>query len=178
METIESIKTILALDEGADVVGAVKSLTKNNADLEKKLQDAESGNKSLNDKIIALDERVKKGEQAAKELGDMKITQLMDSALREGKIVPAQIEQYKELAGKDYEQAKKLIDATPKHTLFTIPGSTFRPESNEGDPSQRVDAEARKLMDADKTLKYRQAVDKVISGNPQLAEEFNQAKKK
>ena len=178
MQELESIKTILALDEGADVIGAIKSLTEKNAELEKKVQDSETGNKTLTDKINALDDRVKKGEQASKELNDMKVTQLLDSALRDGKIVPAQTEEYKKLAEKDYEQAKKLIEATPKHSLFDTPGSTYKPENIEGDASQRVNAEARKLMDADKGLKYRQAVDKVLSGNPQLAEEFNKAQKK
>ena len=178
MQELESIKMILALDEGADVIGAVKSLTEKNAELEKKVQDSETGNKTLTDKINALDDRVKKGEQASKELNDIKIAQLMDSALRDGKIVPAQTEEYKKLAEKDYEQAKKLIEATPKHSLFDTLGSMYKPENVEGNPSQRVNAEASKLIDANKSLKYRQAVDKVLYNNPQLAEEFNKAQKK
>jgi hypothetical protein len=187
-EEIEKLREILALDEGTDIAETVKNLTEKNADLEKKLQDSQKKltdlEKDQKDKMFLDKEAYDKlaqdaelGKKASVDLQEMKINGLIDKALNEGRLIPAQVEEFKKVALADFELAEKLLEKTPKQVR--------KPEGTEGgrdgktgsgDPGQRVLAEARKLMATEKQLSEADAIVRVLENDPELAEQYNNVK--
>jgi phage I-like protein len=85
---------------------------------ELKLQGQESEIKQYKDSISNLEGQVKKLtetiENSHKEMKDKEIKSFIEKAVADCKILPAQVEKYTALAGKDFESVKGLVEGMPK----------------------------------------------------------------
>lgn len=125
------------------------------ADTERRLSEVTTERDALKEKDVSRE----------KELAEKAATDFVEKALNDGKIAPAQQEEFralhlsnKELAEKIVANAGKVVDTKPK-------GSGAAGERGE----KSLDDLAKERMREDKTLSYREAVDQALRDNPELA---------
>ncbi len=83
-----------------------------------------------------------KGEQAAKELHDMRRDTLLSDAVRDGKILPVQKDHYAAMYDASPDAVAKLLDATPAKT-FKPTGSGSGTDDGAGDGLTEIPASVR-----------------------------------
>ncbi len=105
--TMPELYEILGLGQDADDDAITSAVTA----LKEKADQAEAAPDE--DTLKGLIASAAKGEQAAKELHEMKVTGLLDTAVKEGKILPVQRDGYQAMANADFDNVKALLDATP-----------------------------------------------------------------
>jgi phage I-like protein len=180
----------LGLPDDTDVAGvldAITNLSQRASDAEaqvttleaakpeqKTLQQlADEEGKVVLDSVEVADMRRKAdlGEQAHKQLEQQRFTTTFDKAVREGRAVPAQLEQFTELHAEKPELALKMLDSGPQ-IVNTRPSNWDNKNLELEDAPAGVDAESRKI---DVKVKQRlRELNKPMSEYPQVLEQMMQ----
>lgn len=95
-----------------DLLKVVQKLSSDHAETLTKLQSAIDDKKALNDKLTALETSVKDGEK-------LKVDELVDGAVKAGKLTADKADQYKTLAKADFITTKSIIDGLPVRTSLS-----------------------------------------------------------
>ena len=119
----------------------------------------------LEGQVKTLTEQI---ETKNKEKLEIEVKSYIDSKLKEGKILPSQVKQYTELAIKNFEEVKAIVDNMPKIVEFKEESEHLeKPEKektysemNEDEKDEFKDNEAKKYMKENKVT-YKEALLKV-----------------
>ena len=178
-ETIAKLTELLQLDDDADVIQTVRELTEKNAEMEKKIQElsdkGDGGVKLSEEEYKALKAKAEAGVEALERLRKRDIDDLLNGAIEQGKITPAERDVYAELAERDFEMAKKLIEKAPKRVNFGPSGSPGKSPKASG--SDRIHSLVETKQREKPELSYKQALDLVLMENPDLKGAYEPPKK-
>lgn len=144
-DVIAAIETALSHSERSDVVAL--------ADFEAVKKLAEDATKSA--------------QESAKALSDFQADTYLSEQIREGRLAPSELDDYRALMAAAPDLTRKAIEARPKNTLLSTIGSGGDDSSDKvgdvtatGKDEHRsgLDQAARKLMAVDSTLDYGEAL--------------------
>ena len=85
--------------------------------------------------VEQLTASAKKGEQAHAELATLKVKTLLDEAVRDFKILPAQRAAYEAMCDADFDGIRELLEATPKDALKVAARGAGGAGREDGEPS-------------------------------------------
>ena len=132
--------------------------------------------KTLNDQIVELQEQVKPGLDAMKELNDMRRDKAVGDAIALGKLAPAAKDVAEKLYEKDPALFSEFIEKSPT-IIATTPIGGETPADTGEDAEAKLLNEAKALAE-DKGISLNDAFNKVKQSNPDLVKEYEADKRK
>lgn len=183
MELKDQLMQVLNLNDGDDVLKAVKNVTAKNAELENSNQDLETKVTKLTDDAGEAQGQVKELSEAVKELGNKIATAdaekviegfLFNETTRTGKILPKQKGYWIKRYLSDPKETTEYLESSSDAIEYTSEGSGSDGVNKEKDPGAEVDRLTKELMSKDK-IEYGEAMNIVLTDNPVLAKEYNSA---
>ena len=130
--------------------------------------------KTLNDQIVELQEQVKPGLDAMKELNDMRRDKAVGDAIALGKLAPAAKDVAEKLYEKDPALFSEFIEKSPT-IIATTPIGGETPADTGEDAEAKLLNEAKALAE-DKGISLNDAFNKVKQSNPDLVKEYEAEK--
>lgn len=111
------------------------------------------------EKLAELEASAVRGDSADKELKEMRITGLLDEAVRDGKIVPAQKESLTAWGAADYDALAAHIASTPAHSFKLAAVGSDGEDSEDVPAAQAAEyTDGKVTVDADSLKLHNEAV--------------------
>lgn len=183
MELTAQLIEVLNLNDGDDVLNAVKSIVTKNSELEKVNQDLQNNVKKLTDQSSDSKNQIKELTEKVTML-DNKLSMsdaqkaiegfIFNEKTNKGKLFPKHREFWVKLYLNDPEGTVKQLEDMPDVIDFNSQGSSGDAAKKADDPSVEVDRLTKEKMKAD-GLKYNEAMKIVLTDNPELAKEYREA---